>query len=73
MSYCRLSKTSEVYMYKDVHGGIRCCFCPLEGTVYLATPEEALVHLAEHRRAGHEVPQHAVDQLFDEIWEEELE
>ena len=67
MSYCRLSKTSDVYMYEDSGGGIRCCFCALGGTVYLATPKAALEHLAQHQQAGHKVPQHVIDQLLEEI------
>ena len=62
-------------MYADVRFGITCCFCSLlvASFVNFSTPIGALKHLAEHRRAGHKVPQDAIDQLFDEIWEEEIE
>lgn len=68
MSYCRFSQTSEVYVYENPRGGITCCFCSLSTeSVDLDTPEEALVHLIRHRRAGHKVPQCAFAQLLEEI------
>ena len=71
MSYCRFSQTSEVYVYENPRGGITCCFCSLSTeSVDLDTPYEMAVHLTEHRWAGDKVPQHVMDQLFDEIWEE---
>lgn len=80
MSYCRWwPNTSDVYMFpagvgdKDV---IRCCGCwlaydPENGEVFGAsvdfdTPQEALDHLLAHRKAGHLVPEDAIQRLKNE-------
>lgn len=58
MSYARFSKTSDVYLYADVSGGLTCCSCWLSSTgrgefVRLMTPEDATAHLRLHEAAGH--------------------
>ena len=60
-------------MYADASGGITCCLCRLKRTVNLPTPEEAVEHLRQHRRAGHKVPEATFDMLLEEIALEELE
>lgn len=65
MSYCRLSKESDVYVFAHAAGGIECCACSLNDGRYIncPTPEAMLRHLEQHQRAGHKVPQHAIERL----------
>lgn len=76
MSYCRVSPNSDVYMYDSGYGKIDCDWCDLTErkapgffppTVTLTSREEAMNHLLEHRKAGHLVPQYAIDRLQNEI------
>lgn len=57
MSYARFSRTSDVYLYADVKGGLTCCGCALQSDwaafINMQTPEEAIAHLREHEAAGH--------------------
>ena len=74
MSYCRFSE-GDVYMYPDSFGAIICCGCNLLRAITSSvfwTPEEALEHLEEHRKAGHTVPERAFNRLRKEIEEEEV-
>lgn len=58
MSYARLSKESDVYVFASEHGVLHCHWCALGGddaTCY--SVRKMLMHLRSHRRAGHKVPQ----------------
>lgn len=68
MSYCRFAwDNSDVYVYGGSNG-IVCCGCSLTPDRWPETedPLEMVGHLLEHRRAGHTVPQYAIDELRDE-------
>ena len=74
MSYCRFGRDSDVYMYPSALGGITCCSCKLSPVAddwrrdsQLFSYEDALAHLQEHLKAGHLVPQCAIDRLKEEI------
>lgn len=62
MSFERFS-TSDVYVFEHVGGFIECCGCsitmPWDGEVFgfarLATPREALEHLAQHELNGDDI------------------
>lgn len=59
MSFARFSY-SDVYVYEHVGGFIECCACSLkESTVdwyaQFKTPREAIAHLKEHKKAGHDI------------------
>jgi hypothetical protein len=75
MSYCRFGwGGSDVYVYEDVSLGIYCCGCALTPGGFIAgnpgadhvAADVMVAHLKEHRRAGHTVPQHAIDSLISE-------
>ena len=71
MSYCRMSRESDVYMYADVDGYICCCGCFMkEGGIFrFRTRKGALSHLLLHRAKDDTVPQYAIDRLEKEIKE----
>mgnify|MGYP000225717052 CR=1 FL=1 len=59
MSFERFS-TSDIYMYEHVGGFIECCGCwfsdwDVEAFPQFKTPYEALMHLAAHEKAGHDI------------------
>lgn len=75
MSYCRWS-SGDVYMFHHCDGYICCCGCCLnpvpEDGVFpedatFTTRSKAVAHLAEHKAAGHVVPEYACTELLDEI------
>ena len=67
MSYCRFGwNGSDVYVYEG-EGGIVCCGCRLGGFPSFGTEEGMIVHLGQHRRAGHFVPQYAIEGLWNAI------
>lgn len=55
MSYCRFS-AADVYVYMDVNGSLACCGCSLGDQWYFDSTQAMVEHLAEHRAAGHHVP-----------------
>jgi hypothetical protein len=73
MSYVRFAwDGSQVYMFEHCDGGIECCGCRFadktgKGFPRFGTPEEAIAHLALHRRAGHFVPEYAITGLWNDI------
>ena len=82
MSFVRLGQDgSQVYIYDDIAVGPRCCYCALAKTwldeagnthwVDFATRDldAMLAHIAEHRAAGHVVPDW-VDQALRDEWED---
>ena len=67
MSYCRFAwDGSDVYVFESSQG-IECCGCRLGETFVTSMPEEMIQHLAQHRRAGHYVPDYAVEGLWSNI------
>lgn len=68
MSYCRFSD-GDVYVFPRVDDRIECCWCKLAGrdNVLLDDERAAIDHLLEHRAAGHEVPQYAIERLENEM------
>ncbi len=66
MSYCRFAwDGSDVYVFESSYG-IECCGCALDGCT-TQEPEEMILHLAQHRRAGHFVPERAILALCEDI------
>lgn len=65
MSYIRFGEDgSNVYMYGSKDDWICCCFCALaEKSQYLKTHQDAMMHLDEHRKHGHIVPEHVYERL----------
>jgi hypothetical protein len=65
MSYARFSDESDVYVYEDSTHGLVCCMCILTSKWFIAGNDyqALLTHLAEHRAAGHLVPDDAITQL----------
>jgi len=66
MSYCRMGFGSDVYLYFDVGGYIKCCFCKLSGdgsSVRLDTFDDAIAHIHKHIEAGHVVPSDVIPSL----------
>ncbi len=71
MSYCRHNDTdSNVYVFPDVAGGYACCMCWLvDGEYHADTAGQMVVHLRDHLRAGHAVPERAFEALEQDIKE----
>ena len=73
MSYVRFGKDSDVYVYHHYQGFLECCGCILdpegEGWSFpsFKTRSEMITHLEEHKKAGHDVPEYAIDRLKEEI------
>lgn len=62
MAYSRFSYC-DVYVYMSVRGHLECCGCIL-GDQWVFDSTQAMVdHLAEHRAAGHDVPDGIEDEL----------
>ena len=69
MSYARFSETCDVYVYMDVNGTLACCGCILGKMPWYYDSTQAMVdHLAEHRAAGHDVPD-----IEPELWADDEE
>ena len=70
MSYCRLSRDSDVYVFMNTDGRIECCGCGLTlpyGSEEFDTPQDAIEHLYAHRRAGDKVPEYAIESIQREL------
>jgi hypothetical protein len=70
MSYCRFAwDNSDVYVFGIGNNEFQCCGCLLqEHSSFYCNGQEAMIkHLLEHRKAGHVVPQHAIDRLKEEL------
>ncbi len=67
MSYARLGKDSDVYVYES-ETALTCQWCALKfnGQNFTGTREEMIAHLLEHMGAGHLVPKHTLDALREE-------
>src|SRR5688572_16988801 len=47
----------------DVNGSLACCGCRLGDEWYFGSTDAMIAHLAEHRAAGHDVPDGIEDDL----------
>lgn len=69
MSYARFGADSDVYVFCDIAGHLRCCGCALHahpyGSFRAVTTEAMLTHLAEHTEAGDSVPDYCLQGLRD--------
>ncbi len=68
MSYARFG-CGDVYVFMSTSGHLECCGCILGDQWSFASTQEMVDHLAEHRAAGHAVP----DGIEDELWEDDRE
>lgn len=55
MAYSRFSY-ADVYVFMSVNGHLECCGCWLGNEWGFNSTDEMIAHLAEHREAGHDVP-----------------
>lgn len=67
MSYCRFSNAG-IYVFPS-RRGFECCGCPFnsghhENDLVTTSAAEMIRHMAEHRVAGHYVPDFAFRALF---------
>ncbi len=75
MSYCRLSDPgSDLYVYDCVDGYLICAGCDFAGKGWAGSftttsRGEMVEHMLEHRKAGHGVPEYALERLREEIAE----
>lgn len=67
MSYSRFS-FADVYVYMDVNGTLACCGCSLSDQWYYRSTQAMVDHLAEHRTAGHDVPD-----IEAELWADDAD
>lgn len=68
MSYSRFSGF-DVYVFMDVYGSLQCCGCLLDDQWHYDSTQAMVDHLAEHRAAGHNVP----DGIEAALWEDDEE
>lgn len=69
MSYARFSY-ADVYVFMSTSGHLECCGCRLGKRSQEFDSTQAMVdHLAEHRAAGHAVP----DEIETELWADDRE
>lgn len=67
MSYARFGYDgSDVYVYLDCGGFLRCCACALDGDENFESTDAMLAHLKLHEAAGHCVPAYVAVSLEDE-------
>lgn len=62
MAYSRFSY-ADVYVFMSVSGYLECCGCSLGNEWDFDSTEAMIAHLAEHRKAGHEMPDDLEDDL----------
>lgn len=68
MAYARFSY-ADVYVFMSTSGHLECCGCKL-GDEWAFDSTQAMVdHLAEHRAAGHNVP----DGIEADLWADDRE
>lgn len=69
MSYARFSY-ADVYVFMSSSGHLECCGCILgDYSVTCDSTQEMVDHLAEHRAAGHDVP----DGIEAALWADDRE
>jgi hypothetical protein len=57
VSFVRVGEDgSDVYIYADSRGYVTCCWCPLDADPRTTDRDVMLAHVADHRQAGHHVP-----------------
>lgn len=66
MAYSRFSY-ADVYVFMSTSGYLDCCGCILGGPSAFDSTQAMVDHLAEHRAAGHDVP----DGIEAELWEDD--
>lgn len=74
MSYSRFGRdgikyTSDVYVYLDVAGYLRCCACSMRGNFRAFTTAKMIGHLDVHRDNGDVVPDECYSRLRDDAVE----
>lgn len=62
MAYSRFSY-ADVYIYMSFSGTLECCACRLGDEWSFDSTEAMIAHIAEHRAAGHDVPDGLEDAL----------
>lgn len=65
MAYSRFSY-ADVYVFMSVYGSLECCGCWLGPGWNFGSTQAMIDHLAEHRAAGHSVPEGIEDALRDD-------
>ena len=68
MSYCRFGE-SDAYLIRHCGGGWCCYTCRINRGIdrNIKTRKGVLAHFLAHRKAGHKIPQHAIDRIKAEI------
>lgn len=70
MTYCNFGGDSDVSVFRDtdVTLAIWCDWCKLTGPIgFIALSKQEMIdHLLEHRKAGHKVPEYAIQKLKEE-------
>lgn len=56
MSYARFSY-ADVYVFMSTSGYLDCCGCILDDVAQFDNTADMIIHLDEHRAAGHNVPE----------------
>ena len=71
MSYARFGADgSDVYVFFNTGGYFECCACRLaKPDLMTMVAEEMAVHLQEHRKAGHCVPQSCIERILEHAFE----
>jgi hypothetical protein len=74
MSYARFGwDGSDVYVFMSVGGWLECCACILsheDWESFQAGDTQTMIgHLKKHEGAGHQVPSH----IYDYLWEDDKE
>lgn len=68
MSYARVNDKSDVYIYPTTEGKLRCFSCDIVTTENFDSDRPGmLVHLEEHCKLGHKIPEKVLDRLKEEI------
>ena len=68
MSYARFSY-ADVYVFMSTSGHLECCGCQLGNQWKFDSTAAMVEHLAEHRAAGHDVP----DGIEASLWDDDQE
>jgi hypothetical protein len=67
MSYCRFIE-ADVYIFMSVGGWLECCGCSLGRSRFDST-QEMIDHIAEHRENNDYVPEHVIQDLWEDAGE----
>jgi len=66
VAYARFGEDSDVYVFPNPQGRLECCDCDLGGVREFDSTQAMIDHLAEHRAAGHKVPDYIEPELIAE-------